>query len=43
MHLYELLACFALIFCILSYSFLVSTKNLDLDSDYGLWLAMRKK
>ena len=30
-------------FCILSYSFVVSTKNLDLDSDYELWLAMRKK
>ena len=43
MHLYELLACFALMFCILSYSFVVSTKNLDLDSDYELWLAMRKK
>ena len=42
-HLYELLACFALMFCILSYSFVVSTKNLDLDSDYELWVAMRKK
>ena len=29
--------------CILSYSFVVSTKNLDLDSEYELWLAMRKK
>ena len=43
MHLYELLACFALMFCILSYSFVVSTKNLDLDSDCQLWLAMGKK
>ena len=43
MHSYELLACFALMFCILSYSFVVSTKNLYLDSDYELWLAMRKK
>ena len=29
MHLSELLACFALMFCILSYSFVVSTKNLE--------------
>ena len=43
MHLYVLCACFALMFCILSYSFIVSTKNLDLDSEYELWLAMRKK
>ena len=43
MHLYELLACFALMFCILSYSFVVPTKNLDLDSDYEQWLAMTKK
>ena len=43
MHLYELLACFAPMFCILSYSLVVSTKNLDLDSEYELWLAMRKK
>ena len=44
MHLYELLACFALIFfCIISYSFVVATKNLDLDSEYELWLAIRKK
>ena len=43
MHWYELLACFALMFCILSDSFMVSTKNLDLDSEYELWLAMRKK
>ena len=27
MHLYELLACFALMFCILSYSFVISTTN----------------
>ena len=43
MHLHELLACFAVMFCIFSYSFVVSTKNLELDSDYELWLAMRKK
>ena len=43
MHLYELLACLALMFCILSYGFVVSTKNLDLDSEYEVWLAMRKK
>ena len=43
MHLYELFACFALMFCIFSYSFVVSTKNLDLDSEYELWFAMRKK
>ena len=30
-------------FCILWYSFVVSTKKFDLDSDYELWLAMRKK
>ena len=43
MHLYELLACFALMFSILSYSFVVSTKNFDLDSAYELWLAVRKR
>ena len=38
MHLYELLSCFALMFCIFSPSFVVSTKDLDLDSitNYGL-------
>ena len=30
-------------FCILSHSFMVSIKNLDLDSEYEIWLAMRKK
>ena len=43
MHLHELLACCALMFCILSYNFVVLTKNLDLYSDYELWLVMRKK
>ena len=41
MHLYELLAWFALMFCIFSYSFVVSTKDLGLDSDYELWLATK--
>ena len=41
MHLYELFACLALILvhlcvllCILFYRFMVSIKNLDLDSEY---------
>ena len=43
MHLFELLACFGLRFCILPYTFVVSIKNLDLDSEYDIWLATRKK
>ena len=44
MHLYALLACLVLILvhlcvllCIFFYSFVVSIKNLDLDSNYELW------
>ena len=44
MHLYALLACLALILvhlcvslCILFSHFVVSIKNLDLDSNYELW------
>ena len=44
MHLHALLACLALILvhlcvllCILFYSFMLSIKNLDLDSQYELW------
>ena len=40
MHLHELLACFALMLCFLSYSFVVSIENLDLDSEYKLCMVI---